>query len=170
MPVALRWSVVSVLALLGLAGLVQLPLAPPLASRTGSATDRVLADLASQESAQDARARATEVLGGFVGGEITRYFWGGFTGYLDVLGLETPEDMEAQVSEAPQQVQLLLIPREGRERFVARVQADESGPRSVACRGEGNPGAFGRQGDQLRCPGGWQPLPLRGVASRTSRS
>ena len=170
MPVALRWSVVSVLTLLGLAGLVQLPLAPPLASRTGSATDRVLADLASQESAQDARARATEVLGRFVGGEITRYFWGGFTGYLDVLGLEAPEDMEARVSEAPQQVQLLLIPREGRERFVARVQADDNVPRSVACRGEGDPGAFGFHGDQLRCPSGWQPLPLRGAASRPSRS
>ena len=170
MPVALRWSVVSVLALLGLAGLVQLPLAPPLASRTGSATDRVLADLASQEASQDARARATDLLGRFVGGEITRYFWGGFTGYLDVLGLDAPEDMQAQVSESPQRVQLLLIPREGRERFVALVEADNSVPRSVACRGEGDLGAFVRRGDQLRCLRGWQPLQLRPASLRSAGS
>lgn len=161
MPLALRLSVVSMLGLLGVAGLVQLPLAPPLATRTGAATDRVLADLASQESQQDARARATEVLGRFVGGEITRYFWGGFTGYLDVLGLEAPEDTEARITEAPQRVQLLLTPRDGGERFVALVQADDGIPRGVACRGTGIPGRFSRRGDQLRCPVGWRALELR---------
>ena len=161
MPIALRVSVVSMLALLGLAGLVQLPLVPPLATRTGAATDRVLADLASQEAQQDARARATAVLGRFVGGEITRYFWGGFTGYLDVLGLEPPEDMQARINEAPQQVQLLLIPRDGGERYVALVQAEDGIPRGVACSGTGSPGRFSRRGDQLQCPRGWRPLELR---------
>ena len=165
MPIALRLSVVSMLGLLGLAGLVQLPLAPPLATRTGAATDRVLADLASQESQQDARSRATEVLGRFVGGEITRYFWGGFTGYLDVLGLEAPEDMQARISEAPQQVQLLLTPRDGGERYVALVQADDSIPRGVACRGAGAPGRFSRRGDQLQCTPGWRPLELRNAGT-----
>lgn len=166
MPIALRLSVLSVLGLLGVAGLVQLPLAPPLATRTGAATDRVLADLASQESQQDARARATDVLGRFVGGEITRYFWGGFSGYLDVLGLEAPEDMEARITEAPQQVQLLLIPREGRERYGAWVQAEDGVPRGVACSGEGSPGRLSRRGDQLQCPPGWWPLELRGAGRR----
>ena len=166
MPIALRVSVVSVLALLGVAGLVQLPLVPPLASRTGAATDRVLADLASQEAQQDARARATEVLGRFVGGEITRYFWGGFSGYLDVLGLESPEDMQARISEAPQQVQLLLIPRAGGERYVALVQAEDGIPRGVACSGRGSPGRFSRRGDQLQCPRGWRPLALRSTGGR----
>jgi hypothetical protein len=161
MPIALRVSVVSMLGLLGLAGLVQLPLVPPLATRTGAATDRVLADLASQEAQQDARARATAVLGRFVGGEITRYFWGGFTGYLDVLGLEPPEDMQARINEAPQQVQLLLIPRDGGERYVALVQAEDGIPRGVACSGTGSPGRFSRRGDQLQCPPGWRPLELR---------
>ena len=96
---------------------------------------------------------------------ITRYFWGGFTGYLDVLGLEAPEDMQARISEAPQQVQLLLTPRDGGERYVALVQADDSIPRGVACRGEGAPGRFSRRGDQLQCPPGWRPLELRNAGT-----
>ncbi|MFM7652349.1 MAG: hypothetical protein ACKO5M_05395 [Vulcanococcus sp.] len=162
MPIALRWSAVSLLSLLGLAGLVQLPLAPPLASRPGAATERVLADLASQESAQDSRERATQLLSRFVGAEITRYFWGGFSGYLDVLGLESPEDMEVSIRQEPDAVQLLLIPREGRERFVARVEADENVPRGAACQGQGEPGRFHWRGDLLSCPSGWQTLPLQG--------
>lgn len=160
MPITLRFSVLSVLSLLGVAGLVQWQVAPPLAMRTGAQTDRVLADLASQEALQDAQARATDVLGRFVGGEITRYFWGGFSGYLDVLGLEPPEDMEARLQESGEMVQLLLIPRAGDERYVARVQADEGVPRGVACRGRGEPQGFRLQRDQLRCPPGWQPLEL----------
>lgn len=166
MPIALRWSAVSLLSLLGLAGLVQLPLAPPLASRTGADSGRVLADLASQEAGQDSRERAAQLLSRFVGAEITRYFWGGFSGYLDVLGLESPEDMQASVEEGPQSVQLLLVPREGRERYVARVVAEENVPRGVACRGIGKPGAFTFQGDALRCPTGWDPLPLQGPQRR----
>lgn len=170
MPIALRFSVLSLLSLLGLAGLVQWRLAPPLAMRTGSQTDRVLADLASQEAQQDAQARATAVLGRFVGGEITRYFWGGFTGYLDVLELEPPEDMEARILEKPELVQLLLIPRAGEERYVARVQAEASVPRGVACRGRGEPDGFRLQRDQLHCPPGWQPLELPGRRSDAARS
>jgi hypothetical protein len=160
MPIALRFSVLTLLSLLGVAGLVQLRLLPPPAIRTGAATDRVLADLASQEAQQDVRSRATVVLGQFVGGEITRYFWGSFTGYLDVLGLEPPEDMEARISEAPEMVQLLLIPRSGDERYVARVQAEDNVPRGVACSGRGEPGEFRLRRDALLCPAGWQPLPL----------
>ena len=162
MPLALRLSLVSVLSLLGLAGLVQLSLEPPLASRPGAATDRVLADLASQEAVQDSREQASEVLGRFVGGEITRYFWGGFSGYLDVLGIEVPEDLQPSISQDEGMVQLLLIPREGQERFVARVQAEDNVPRGVACRGSGVPGRFHWRGDQLLCPHGWQRLPLAG--------
>ena len=162
MPIALRWSAVTLLSLLGLAGLVQLPLAPPLASRPGAATEQVLADLASQELAQDSRERASQLLGRFVGAEITRYFWGGFSGYLDVLGLESPEDMQVSIREEPEAVQLLLIPREGPERYVARVQAEENVPRGVACLGKGEPGRFRWQGDALSCPAGWQALPLQG--------
>jgi len=166
MPLALRWSVVSLLGLLGLAGLVQLPLAPPLASRTGSDTERVLADLASQESSQDARQRAAAVLSRFVGGEITRYYWGGFSGYLDVLGLEAPEDMQARIQEQPDAVQLTLRPQAGAERYVARVEAQEAVPRGAACRGVGDPGPFVRRGDQLLCPQGWQPLPMQNPQRR----
>ena len=158
MPIALRWSVMSVLGLLGLAGLMQLPLAPPLASRTGAATDQVLADLASQEASQDARARAAETLNRFVGGEITRYFWGGFSPYLDVLGLEAPEDMRPQISETADGVQLLLIPQAGEERYVARVQAADNVPRGVICRGVGEPGPFSQRGDRLGCPAGWSAM------------
>lgn len=166
MPIALRWSVVSLLSLLGLAGLVQLPLAPPLASRTGADTGRVLADLARQEAGHDARDRAAQLLSRFVGAEITRYFWGGFSGYLDVLGLEVPEDMQATLRQEDQAVQLLLVPREGPDRFVARVEADDNVPRGVACRGHGQPGPFRWSGDQLLCPLGWQPIALQGPPRR----
>jgi hypothetical protein len=162
MPVALRWSVVSLLGLLGLAGLVQLPLAPPLAMRTGADTDQVLADLANQEADQEKAERATQLLSRFVGGEITRYFWGGFTGYLDVLGLEPPPDMETRLSEAPDMVQLLLVPRHGDRRFVARVQAVDNVPRGVACSGVGEPGRFSLEANLLQCPAGWIPLRLSG--------
>lgn len=170
MPIALRSGVLSLLVLLGLAGLVQWRPMPPLAARTGAQTDRVLADLAHQEARQDARARATDVLGRFVGGEITRYFWGGFTGYLDVLGLELPEDMEVRISQEPDMVQLLLTPRGGEERFVARVQAEENVPRGVACSGRGEPGAFALERDQLQCPPGWEPLELPGRRTVAERS
>jgi len=169
MPIALRSSVLSLLALLGLAGLVQWRPVPPLASRTGAQTDRVLADLAEQEARQDARARAADVLGRFVGGEITRYFWGGFSGYLDVLGLEAPEDIQARITEEPQAVQLLLQPRQGRERYVARVEVNEAVPRGLACRGQGVPGRFGWRGDGLVCPSGWQAFPLPGPQRRADR-
>lgn len=160
MPVALRWSVVSLLGLLGLAGLVQLPLAPPLAMRTGAHTNQVLADLASQEADQEAAERATQLLSRFVGGEITRYFWGGFTGYLDVLGLEPLPDMEAQLREEPGMVQLLLVPHQVGRRFVARVQIVENVPRGVACSGTGQPGRFSADANGLQCPRGWRPLAL----------
>ena len=170
MPLALRFSVVALLSLLGAAGLAQWRLLPPPAMRTGASTDRVLADLAAQEALQDGRAGATEALGQFVGGKITRYFWGSFTGYLDVLGLEPPEDMEARISEAPDKVQLLLIPRGGDERYVAQVQAEDNVPRGVACSGRGEPGDFRFERDALHCPQGWRALELptrRGAAPRT---
>lgn len=167
MPIALRWSVVSLLGLLGLAGLVQLPLAPPLAARTGAETGRVLADLASQEAAQDSQERATELLSRFVGAEMTRYFWGGFSPHLDVLGLEAPEDMRATIREEPQAVQLLLTPREGGQAYLARVEADDNVPRGVVCRGQGVPGRFAWQGEALLCPAGWQRLPLQGPQRRS---
>jgi hypothetical protein len=160
MPLALRFSVVALLSLFGVAGLAQWRLLPPPAMRTGASTDRVLADLASQEALQDGRARATEALGQFVGGQITRYFWGSFTGYLDVLGLKTPEDMEARINEAPERVQLLLIPRGGDERYLAQVQAEDNVPRGVACSGRGEPGSFRLERDALHCPPGWSPLEL----------
>ena len=158
MGLALRLSVLPLLAGLGVAGLMQWRPQPPLAARTGAATDRVLADLASQEARQDAQERASLTLRRFVGGEITRYYWGGFTGYLDVLGLEAPEDMEARILESGDAVQLSLVPREGDERYVARVQAEENVPRGALCRGRGEPGAFVWKGDQLHCPPGWLPL------------
>ena len=167
MPIALRWSVLSLLGILGLAGLTQLPLVPPLTSRTGAGTGRVLADLASQEAAQDGRERAGQLLSRFVGAEITRYYWGGFSGYLDVLGLEAPEDMQAEIREEPGAVQLMLTPRAGDERYLARVATDENVPRGVACRGTGQPGAFRWQGDNLICPKHWQPLPLQAPERRS---
>ena len=160
MPIALRWSLISVLSLLGLAGLVQLPLAPPLLSRTGVQTDQVLADLESQEANQDMEARAAEVLSGFVGAELTRYIWGGFSGYLDVLGIALPEGLDPRLSEVPGMVQLTLVPRSGTVRYVARVEAVQNVAKGVACRGSGEPGRFGFEGGRLRCPSGWQELPL----------
>ena len=110
------------------------------------------------------------MLSQFVGGEITRYFWGGFTGYLDVLGIEPPEDMDVRVSEAPDRVQLLLIPRGGEVRYVAEVQAEDNVPRGTACMGLGEPGAFVLQRDALQCPPGWRALELPSRRSNAARS
>jgi hypothetical protein len=196
---ALRLGVLVALTALGLAGLVQLPLEMPLsrlAAREPSAvaapapsaddTD-LLANLDRLEDVQQARREATLLLSRFVGAEITRFLWGGFSDALDVLGLEAPEAMAVRLTlpaatSAPSSanaanpanpgsalaaapfaasVQLELMPQQGGERYVARVVAAGSVPHGVACRGEGPLGAFVLRGDHLRCPPGWQELPFQ---------
>ncbi|MEI6830190.1 MAG: hypothetical protein WCK64_10160 [Synechococcaceae cyanobacterium ELA445] len=154
----LRLTVLTLLGLLGVAGLIGLSLQPPLASRTGEATNRLLADLEAQEALQDSRERAAVTLDRFVGGEITRYVWGGFTPYLDVIGLEPPDDLAPKVVEGDSSIELRLSPAEGRELYVGRVEAFDGAPRAVTCRGEGTPGAFQRSSGRLRCPEGWTEL------------
>jgi hypothetical protein len=100
---ARRFGVVAALTALGLAGLVQLPLEPPLArlaarepdaspAAPGSAADDadLLANLDRLEDLQQARQEATPLLSRFVGAEITRFLWGGFSGALDGLGMGAP--------------------------------------------------------------------------------
>ena len=196
---ALRLAVIGALLGLGLAGLAQLPLEPPLsrpsASQPGAPATApsaaaapvpapaplstpvsgapgplageadLLATLDRQEALQDGRQRATVLLRRFVGAEITRFFWGGFSGTLDVLGLEPPEDMAVRltlpVDLAGAAVQLELTPQQGRERYLARVVAAGSVPHGVACRGGGPVGSFVLQDGQLLCPPGWQELPFQ---------
>jgi len=198
--VALRLAVNGALLGLGLAGLAQLPLEPPLwgpagslpggpsttsplptplatpiAAAAGSATAPeapmppaagadLLAELDRQDARQDGRQRATVLLSSFVGAEITRFFWGGFSGYLDVLGLEPPEDMAVRLTlpaSPAAGVQLELTPRQGGERYVARVVAAGSVPHGIACRGGGPVGAFRLRDDHLLCPPGWQEMPFK---------
>jgi hypothetical protein len=118
----------------------------------------VLADLEAQEALLDQRQQAAQLLNRFVGAQITRYFWGGFSGYLDVLGIEAPQGMTAELKVEEQSAQLRLIPRTGPETYVARVEAIEGVPRGAVCRGEGLPGSFSLQRDRLTCPQGWRPL------------
>ncbi|QPN57476.1 hypothetical protein I1E95_05020 [Synechococcus sp. CBW1107] len=158
MALALRLGLSTLLSLIGVAGLVQLSLQPPLASRPGASAAVVLADLEAQEALLDQRQQAALLLNRFVGAQITRYFWGGFSGYLDVLGIEAPQDMRAELKVEDQSAQLRLTPRTGKETYVARVEAIESVPRGVVCRGEGTPGAFPYQSDRLGCPPGWRSL------------
>ena len=199
--VALRLAVIGALLGLGLAGLAQLPLEPPLwgpagsqpgsssttsplptplstpiaTAAAGSATASeapgppaagadLLADLDRQDALQDGRQRATVLLSSFVGAEITRFFWGGFSGYLDVLGLEPPEDMAVALTlpaSPAAGVQLELTPRQGGERYIARVVAAGSVPHGIACRGGGPVGAFRLRDDHLLCPPGWQEMPFK---------
>jgi hypothetical protein len=158
MALALRLGLSTLLTLMGVAGLVQFSLQPPLASRPGTSTSVVLADLEAQEALLDQRQQAALLLNRFVGAQITRYYWGGFSGYLDVLGIEAPQDMKAELKLEDQSTQLRLSPRTGKEAYVARVEAIESVPRGVVCRGEGTPGAFPFQSDRLGCPPGWRSL------------
>jgi hypothetical protein len=159
MLLAFRLTLFGLLGLIGLAGLVQLPLQPPLASRTGASTGGVLAGLEAQEALLDQRQQASQLLERFVGAQITRYFWGGFSGYLDVLGIEIPSGMKPELKVDETVAQLQLTPRTGAETYLARVEAIESVPRGVVCRGEGRvPLDFPSRAGRLRCPEGWTPL------------
>ena len=62
---------------------------PPLLARSGS--DTQLSDLEAQEALLEARQEAAPQMTRFVGGQITRHYWGGFTPYLDVLGWRFPQ-------------------------------------------------------------------------------
>ena len=143
------------------------PLSAPVSAAPGPLAGEadLLATLDREEALQDGRQRATVLLRRFVGAEITRFFWGGFSGTLDVLGLEPPEDMAVRltlpVDLAGAAVQLELTPQQGSERYLARVVAAGSVPHGVACRGGGPVGTFVLQGDQLLCPPGWQELPFQ---------
>ncbi|WP_254939507.1 hypothetical protein [Cyanobium sp. Morenito 9A2] len=157
--VALRLVVIAALGLLGLAGLLDLPLEPPLGRRNGTGSDRMLAELEHQEALQDSRERAAISLDRFVGGQITRFVWGGFTPYLDVIGLEPPDDMTARVVSGPGSIELRLAPSEGGgERYIGRVEGVNNAPRAVSCRGEGTPGPFALRAGRLQCPEGWIEL------------
>jgi hypothetical protein len=154
----LRLSVYCLLGLLGLAGLVSLPPNPPLASRTGAGTGEILGDLEAQEALLEQRQQAAVLLNRFVGAEITRYFWGGFSGYLDVLGIEVPSGMKADLTLKDETVQLVLAPRLGKESYVGRVEAIESVPRAAVCRGSGPVPGFPLRRGRLECPRGWHTL------------
>ncbi len=159
MAIALRFTVIAALGLLGLAGWLGLSLQPPLISRTGTGTARALADLEYQEALQDSRERAAASLARFVGGQITRFVWGGFSPDLDVIGLEPPDDMVARVIAGPERIELWLSPDGSAERYVGRVEAVNNVPKSVSCRGQGTPGLSPLREGRLQCPAGWIELP-----------
>jgi hypothetical protein len=148
-----RLLLIVLLGLLGCAGLLRLSLMPPLVARTSG--DGTLSELEAQESLQEVRQQAASLMSRFVGGEITRHYWGGFTPYLDVLGLEVPLTMESELNISPEKASLALRPRRVAERYLAEVQLVDNMPRGVACRGQGKAGPFQLQGRRLGCPGGW---------------
>ena len=153
MPRIARLLLIVLLGLLGCAGLLRLSLLPPLVARTSG--DGTLSELEGQESLQEVRQQAASLMSRFVGGEITRHYWGGFTPYFDVLGLEVPVSMESEINVSPERASLALRPRRLAERYLAEVQLVDNMPRGVACRGQGKPVAFQLQGHRLSCPEGW---------------
>ena len=114
MPALLRLTLIVLLSLLGLCGLVRLPLMPPLLARSGSGI--TLADLEAEEALEEARQAAASQMSRFVGGQITRHYWGGFTPYLDVLGMEIPPTMEVKITVEGDRSGLVLDPRRVNER------------------------------------------------------
>ena len=64
----------------------------------------------------------------FVGGQITRHYWGGFTPYLDVLGVEIPATMESTLTVSDDRARLVLDPKRVNERYVAEVVRAEREP------------------------------------------
>ena len=119
MAQSLRFSMIVLLTLLGVCGLVRLPLMPPLLARSGS--DTQLSDLEAQEALLEARQEAASQMTRFVGGQITRHYWGGFTPYLDVLGVEIPETMQSTLTVSDDRARLVLDPKRVNERYVAEV-------------------------------------------------
>jgi hypothetical protein len=174
MAPVVRLGLIGILAVVGLAGLTQLRLHPPLASRTDADTAGLLARLETQEALLGQRQQVSLLLNRFVGAEITRYFWGGFTPYLDVLGIEIPATMSADVVFNQDRVQLVLAPTAGDEIYLARVEAVENAPRGVVCRGSRpapDPEAFPSQDNRLLCPAGWVALPaVRPAPAEAGRS
>jgi hypothetical protein len=153
MPRTSKVVVLLLLSLLGLAGLLRLPLLPPPVARTSA--DTTLSDLEAQESLQEVRQQAAAVMSRFVGGEITRHYWGGFTPFMDVLGIEIPPGFESNIDVNSSEARLSLRPRRGLENYLAEVRISNNVARGVACRGVGRNPTFRLIGERLLCPEGW---------------
>jgi hypothetical protein len=156
MPRPFRVGLLLLLGLLGLGGLLRLQILPPPLARVGR--DDTFTRLEARESLLEVRQQAATLLTLFVGGEITRHYWGGFTPYFDVLGMEVPPSFETDLTVSEDRVRLSLRPRRQVEQYLAEVRLFENMPRGTACRGHGTPGAFREQGRRLVCPKGWTPL------------
>lgn len=153
MPRTSKVVLILLLSLVGMAGLLRLPLLPPPVARTSA--DTTLSGLEAQESLQEVRQEAAALMSRFVGGEITRHYWGGFTPFLDVLGIEIPPGLEAKLEVSTDKAIFSLRPRRALEHYQAEVRITSNGTRGVACRGEGAPKSFQLVGEKLICPLGW---------------
>jgi len=156
MPRPFRVGLLLLLGLLGLGGLLRLQILPPPLARVGR--DDTFTRLEARESLLEVRQQAASLLTLFVGGEITRHYWGGFTPYFDVLGMEVPPTFETDLTVNDDRARLSLRPRRQAEQYLAEVRLFENMPRGMACRGTGSPGPFREQGRRLVCPEGWRPL------------
>jgi len=148
-----KFVLILLLGMVGLAGLLHLQLLPPPLARVSA--DTILNDLEAQESLQEVRQQAAALMSRFVGGEITRHYWGGFTPFMDVLGIELPAEFETKVDVTPEQARLSLRQRQIDERYLAEVRINNNVARGVACRGFGNNAEFRLAGERLLCPEGW---------------
>ena len=129
----------SALLLIGLAGVVKPRRAIGLdgASTLGSSTESasLTRHLRERELTLDQRRDVEVLLKEFTLAQMTRHYWGSFSDSLLALGLTSPSQAEVSVQSDARSTTLWVVPRRGREAYLAMVEIRDNRLSARHCRG-----------------------------------
>ena len=155
----LRFSVAAAsvaLVALGVGGLLKPR--QVIGASTGSAISgadtsmRVLSHLRLQELTLNQRRDAVLLLHDFTRAQMTRHYWGSFADSLLDLGLASPDEAMATVQSGNGGSKLWIVPRRGREAYLAVVERHDARLLAYHCKGDRNEVMKSFNGD---CPDAW---------------
>ena len=154
------------LLVIGWAGLVRprraigLDGASPLTLASGQKT--LASHLSEREITLDQRREAESLLMDFTRAQMTRHYWGEFADSLLALGLSSSDDVTTRVERDAVATKLWIVPRRGREAYLAFVERRSNQLFTQHCKGD-------RQGVGQpfsgNCPPSWSPLVIESKGS-----